>query len=536
MAFLLQYNSVKLFSSFSWSLDSLTPPWRSEVSLFIFLRDNPGSRALPETARPRNPNELGWAPGALDGLLGRTIALPKEEDNGSRVQKLLDALNRLLKKASDSNLNSLYCIVIEGDILPVADQLLARLSSHFTTSQKSRLAQVGRYFASGADHAEAAKFGILLLEIGATRFDIPLLEVLATNDEFTLYSALALTRLVDNPEQCLWSIAKRVHGWGRIQIVERLAKTQNPEIQAWMLREGFRNEIMDEYLVGVCARAGHLDRALKNSHPDRQLLNGAAGILRALISGGPADSIDDYEQAPEATLAYADHISREPALDLVHLLCVSDIVKFLSDQTLWDSRRAKGWTDELREQIQRQCSEVFSRDKWRQIIARQLESEDTEKFYEADVAATQLGISTRDLHFAKVRAAPLSSHSWYRLLEQTDENQIDEVLAFASNALPLEKIGTGPEDQLGLGREYEPHQALVLLLQALSRFPGRGWELIRTGLRSPVVNNRHMAIRALLAWNREQWPAEALGFLQNAVRIEPNEKVRVQMEKAIRSN
>jgi hypothetical protein len=40
-----------------------------------------------------------------------------------------------------------------------------------------------------------------------------------------------------------------VAGWGRIQTVRRLAGTQDPQIKAWLLRHGFRNQIMDEYLA-----------------------------------------------------------------------------------------------------------------------------------------------------------------------------------------------------------------------------------------------------------------------------------------------
>lgn len=73
-------------------------------------------------------------------------------------------------------------------------------------------------------------------------------------------------------------------------------------------------------------------------------------------------------------------------------------------------------------------------------------------FYEADAAAQELGIDTREIHFDRVRAEPLKSSSWYRLLQQTNENQIDEILSFAESALPLDEIATGPADSLGLAR------------------------------------------------------------------------------------
>lgn len=147
-----------------------------------------------------------------------------------------------------------------------------------------------------------------------------------------------------------------------------------------------------------------------------------------------------------------------------------------------------------------------------------------------------LKIDTRDLHLARVRSAPITSCSWYRLLQQTGETQIDEIIDFDSSVLPSEKIATGPADHLGLGPGYEAHGALDRLLRDLKRFPGRGWELIKTGLRSPVVRNRNMGLQALLAWSGVQWPAEALGWFHQAARTEPNEHLRGRLEKAIRSN
>ena len=140
--------------------------------------------------------------------------------------------------------------------------------------------------------------------------------------------------------------------------------------------------------------------------------------------------------------------------------------------------------------------------------------------------------------FLYLHAKPedITSGSWYRLLQQTDENQIDEVVDFATGVLPLEKIATGPDNHLGLGPGYEAHSALDWLLQDLKRFPGRGWELIKAGLCSPVVRNRNMALQAFLAWSRDRWPPEALGLLQKVARSEPNEDLRGRLEKAIRSN
>ena len=48
---------------------------------------------------------------------------------------------------------------------------------------------------------------------------------LGGQDEFSLFAAVALGRTAAYPEQRLWELAKQVHGWGRIQIVERLTRS-----------------------------------------------------------------------------------------------------------------------------------------------------------------------------------------------------------------------------------------------------------------------------------------------------------------------
>jgi hypothetical protein len=108
------------------------------------------------------------------------------------------------------------------------------------------------------------------------------------------------------------------------------------------------------------------------------------------------------------------------------------------------------------------------------------------------------------------------------------------VLAFASDVLPLDEIAVGPANELGIGPGYEAEQTLDWILQDLVRFPGYGWPLIKAGLQSRVTRNRNMALRAFLAWPREQWPADAFAILQQASRLEPNEEIRKRLAEAVK--
>ena len=108
------------------------------------------------------------------------------------------------------------------------------------------------------------------------------------------------------------------------------------------------------------------------------------------------------------------------------------------------------------------------------------------------------------------------------------------MIEFAEANIDLAAIATGAGDELGLGRGFEPHSCLDYVLQDLRRFPGRGARLIEAGLKSPVVRNRNMAVNALAAWSREDWPGGLKEALERAAGCEPKEDVRERMQKTLR--
>jgi len=509
-----------------WSLDSLTPPCGGMGSIYEHVKLH-GSVPLPDESPHQGGSKLRWTGGAWDGVLGHHW---RNTDPPQRAFEIAIALRELLQRADAQTLGTLYQLVIQEPLLASIELLLKELAESEPPLDRGRLLELGRYFATRSGHREAVKFGVALLGLVGSPRDVETLQIIGKNEEFTLYAAAAITHVAAEPEQALWNLAKSVHNWGRIQTVERLKDTQDPDIQAWMIREGFRNGVMDEYLACICARAGRLHQALKRQYIDEALLNGAADIIQALIAGGPAEGIDDYAYAADASEAYVNCVWSRGNLGLKHFLAVAMLRWFLSLPDGWDKRHNSGWTEPRRLKLQALCDDVFGWETWRQQTLRALSASDEQTFYEGDNAARWLSMDTWELHFNRVKAAPLTSSSWYRLMQQTDGDRIDAVLAFAESALPLEAIKTGPADELGLEPGFEAHQALDWVLQELRRFPNRGWRLIKAGLRSPVVRNRNMAIAALAAWPRETWAPEHTSAVLTAHEIEPDGKVKRRLE------
>jgi hypothetical protein len=522
---------MRFFGSLRWSLEKLAHPWGNAPSLYAYLLANPGVEALPDERH--DPRKGNWAVGAFDGVMSHHVGASGADQTLKRVTSLVEALTALIQESSNANLRALYDLTSSESLVSAADPLRDQVMERLLPDQRERVASIGRYFATEGDRREVVKFGIFLLGIAGNETDFPVLRTLSLHDEFTLFAAVALLNLGDDPEQCLWRIARNVHGWGRIHAVERLHDTNNPAIQAWMLRGGFHNNVMDAYLAAICARTGKLHEALRPARIDAPLFDNTASLLSALIQGGPAEDIHSYEDAPEALEHYLRHVAQTPEPGLAHLLTINEIARFLSQES-WQERHEKGWTEDRRSQLLNSCNSIQARLEWRRLIEEGLKSENELTFYQAEVAARDSGMDTWAIHFDRVRKEPLTSRSWLGLLQQTDNARIDEVLSFVLSVLPLQNLATGPDTLMGLGPGFEADHVLDIVLQELKRFPGRGWPLIRTGLQNRVVRNRNMALNALMAWPRETWSADSFAILQSAYAKEPDEGLKKRMDEVLR--
>lgn len=505
-----------------WSLETLAPPWGSGRPLYEIVVENP-HLALPDEDPAAR---LKWAAGALDGVMGHHLG---RGDATDKLKRVLDALRALLDRSTDSNFRRLYDALCEGQVLGYVDQLLPEIDRTHS-SDGPRLAALARLLLTRAPRREPVKFGIAVLGMTGSATDVDMLRQIGACDDFTLFAAVAIRNLSPRYERDLWELAKAVEGWGRIQVVERLSHTEDYEIRAWLLREGFRNAVMNEYLACICARAGRLHEALRVSAKDPVLLDAATDLMLAMISGGPAEDIDDYEDAAEAIEAYLDALWVQQTFKPKFFVVIDRIREWLTSEEGWDKRSKCGWTLESRGRCLVLSQELLKNEKWKIDAVVDLGSPDGDVFHWANSAARKLGIDTWDVLFAKVAEDPIRSTFWYELTEATDGPRIDKVISFAEHVLPLDEIASGPSDEMGLGVGFEPHGTLDWMLQLLDRFPGKGWNLIRTGLRSPVVRNRNWSLRVFKNWRKEDWPSDANDVLRAAVEAEPEDDVRKNLE------
>jgi hypothetical protein len=505
-------------------------PWDEQPSIYDHVRSHidpsahgltEGGETLPDEERDNAGSQIRWAAGAMDGVATHHMGTG---DPNEQVQKTVKLVTAYCTQPTAANKAVLYKEIMEEQTVSIVDPVIKAITSEKQIDHQRLYELVYSFVTEGTDR-EPVKFGIAILGLFREPANEEIFQTLGRHDEFTLFCAVALANASDNPDRSLWALAKNVDGWGRIQVVERLAQTEDAEIKNWLLREGYRNSVMYEYLAYTCATAGGLLAALSEEDVDRNLLTSAGEILQALIVGGPAEGIEDYDDGAIVTEMFLEHIGRAEH-SIADFLHVNAIRRYVSDDDIdWETRAERGWTTERRSSMQQA---------WIEKVNEALFSEDSLLFHQASQAAQALGMDVWEHHWRRWESKPTDSGHWFHVVCGVDEQRFPQVLQAAENTIDLAAIATGPSDEFGLGPDYEQHCCLDYLLQELPRFPGQGAAFIAAGLKSPVVRNRNMAVAALAAWQREHRNDELLESLRAAAQIEPDNDVRERMLKVFK--
>jgi hypothetical protein len=514
------------------TIERLEGPWfDSRATIHSLVLDAFAKRSLAKEElrielTPKHPGEISWAPGALDSLFGKQDT----SDRQTKARRLVATISNTLRKPTKDSAAHLYGLLCESGTISVVDAMLSRVRDEIG-DRRTALAALSRRLILESPDVEPVKAGVALLGVSGVANDAALISTIGNYEEITIYSVIALSNLLADAEQAIWSLARDVHGWGRIRVVNRLATTKNPEIKKWMLREGFRNTIMYEYLAYTCATAGELRVAIRGNEIDTELLTAAGEILSALIRGGPAEEIEDYIDGPAVCVSYLRHMATNPARDVRAVGAVFDIKKLCEREQVERLRNRPGWNAQVFLEIRSFVNAVLRNATTKAIIEGGLSSEDSFTFNIAASMASNFGIDSWPLRLA--RQSVQQSDQWYWLMQTEDPTRIEQVLGLARAQFNLDVIGSGPTTSLGMGPEFTDDRALDFVLQDLRRFPGIGWDLIRIGLRGRVVRARNMAINALQDWGRDAWPLDAMEELRLAAEREPDKKVRQRMRDLI---
>jgi len=500
--------------------------WPTEQkAIYHWLMQWPQDEVLPEEAQTlpdelalaEDENRLRWAPGALDGAFGHHVA---RGDGKEKAAQITQAIVNVLRHSSRKNMRVLYQLLSEETPLDYIDDLLSGLSQSGAIDAR-RLRALTLFLATGAPDRQVVKCAMALLAFFPYQQSINILRTLGGHDEFTLYAVVAMRAILPPEEykQEWLALARRVTGWGRIQLIERLPEEPDETLRQWLLRAGYANDVMVEYTAWHCAEHGRLHEAL-DGEVDAELLAGAAEILRGMINGQPGPGIDEYAFAALACERYLAHVIPATTGDLQHYQVVIEIARLADEESFA--------TEAERQKLKALCATIQAQPEWPALIEAGLYEEDVAIFDHALRLCREQGGDPWPAIYQRYRAQP-ENWLWYQMMQTDNADYIAQVVELAENELDLPAIASGPGKLLGMGPQYRQHDALDSVLQDLKRFPGLGWELIQAGLQSPVTRNRHMALNALEAWPAASLPLETVALLEQARSQEPEEEVEKRL-------
>jgi hypothetical protein len=474
-----------------------------------------GGEPLPDA--PAEPAVL--SPVVLDGIRTHHFAFTPDDGTATSVVDLIGEL--VTRPPTAAGLDLLHDLTAGAGALEIADAVGAELSRRDLPA--GRVRAVARWLAEHGTHRGAVATGIVLLGAAGDERDRDLLLLLGALETLSLYAVVALGRSQQDRERAVYDLARRLDGWGRIHAVERLRGCQDAEIRGWLLRDGFRNTVMNEYLACLAARTGDLLGALTAPVVDDALLDGAGGILAALgMTGGPAEDIRAYPDGPAAIERYLDLVADRPPT----LRRVTDVLTLQRCTADDDEPALSAWSAAARAGARQACQRLLARPRWRAVVTRSLDADDLDVFRRALWPAMWLGIPIRDRVHRRLETDPLDLPLWMCLTgDPGDVGDPDGVTALAERLLPLDVLATGPGMDPGLGPDRAADRVLEFVVGGLHRVPGTGWPLIRTALANRVVRTRAAAVRALSAWPGP-WPDGADAAVRQALAAEPDRWVR----------
>jgi hypothetical protein len=232
-----------------------------------------GGEELPD-AEAAEQGGLRWAPGALEGAFARHAGGETDEEVVDELHAALVELADRPGSRSRARARAAFC---RAEPRTHVDRVLARLDS-FPPRDPKRLHSELRTLALESGRREEVKFALAILGAFHRPGDADLLRTFARHEEFTLYAAIALANIVDDPATEWLELIRHVRGWGRVELVELLLREPRLDVCAFLLRDGFRNSVMYGYTAHLvaerCDLAGVLER-----ETDDSLVAGARDIL-----------------------------------------------------------------------------------------------------------------------------------------------------------------------------------------------------------------------------------------------------------------
>lgn len=474
---------------------------------------------LPEGfSLPQEPssNGLSWADGALDGVgvyhWGGSPLSDEQKDLIARA--VTEAANGQTTKADEL----FYQIGQSSRALFAIDDLQQYVIDNRDNIAAQTLFEYALLLATETADKESVKFGLALLELfntAETERVRTIVRTLGLSDEFTLFAAYVMGRWPNANEE-LFRLAQKVHGWGRIHLIERI-EPETPEIRQWLLREGVYNGIMAAYSALECWNKSDA-RTILTGNLSREDFCGIRDIVEGLLDEGPVTGISEIEDGSAIIMEFLRQAQKQP-------LDVNDYETIHSIRIYYEDEEGDA-------EIVALCNAIINTDDCRCQVTEAIKSGN------ALGLANDLGIDYTEAILNLLRT-DFDRKSFLCQTIMGDQDARAQVLQIFREKLDFESLKAEPSDTTGFGPEFKSVNQLEALVAQLGKYPCEGADLVDAILQTAPIRARRQGIAVLQLWVKtKQEPLqvilpEVFRTLCDICKNEPDEKLQMDMKRLI---
>ena len=510
-----------------------------DLSIFELIKTSiQPNGELPEDFKlpPKDPNGVPWADGAMDGVyIYHTVV---NEEDIEPLKNIIFQISEGKFEEAQNNLENLdFFMVSRRDpllnwIIQEQKQININNLCEFTISQLST-----------SKNIEVIKFCLCVLEIinlETEKDTIEKVKILALSDEFTLY-CLNILKNLENSNEEIFEIAKKVKGWGRIYSVKYL-KVTNDEIKEWLLEEGFLNYINPAYTAYTCAKKINLIEILNEDKISNKKFNDISYLMNALLDEEAITGISALENRELLIEKYLEKAktlsSTEEAYEVVRL-----IKEYVEDN------------EEIDKKFIKICDEILNSEKTRNRI-----KEFMEEGYGYNIAK-YLGIDTDKYILEYLQNNPFKNP--HVIFNISKRENMEKLVSLIEKKLTLEKLEGAPTDKFySKNEENKEYIFLDTIIKKLGNFGrtegnfvitvypveptasmdepenfvGIGENLIICSLNSPYVDIRYGAVNTLESWKEKGYilSNEIIENIKNLEKIEVDEELKIKLNELLK--
>jgi hypothetical protein len=383
-----------------------------------------------------------------------------------------------------------------------------------------------------------ARFALWMLGRTAPAPPLDVIRLFALHELFSAEACRLIASKWVNSEDELIALAKVHSGWGRIHALDCLSSVAKPEHRTWLLREGYKNRVLDAYTDYTAAVHGGLAERLGTSELPLNELIDLGTILDGMTFRGPRGvDLGHYADGPAACRRFIEHCDRQPPDERLFWM-VWNLVDFVENPYLTDRAEidelAATWSEDARHGIANRGRRYLSKADWPdKVIAawnrrtgrpdvQELDN-DLERFH----AVLEDSVTPERLQ---------AIAEWARRFLHRDRGAGDA----SRRRIELEGMVMPGIRSGGIFGLTDPQlasvygQVVLQVLQALRRTPGIGIDMIRVGLESDIRFHRRAAVEALLEWPDVSAQPDLVDAI-NAARQKPGEpELLVALDEVLR--